>query len=149
MTWWVICLSLGVLAVGEILYAWRAGLFESFSITLVDWRGDNNHLARRLLLSLPLWWFLWTGASPRLRPVVITGLALTPSAVVLTYSRSGFVVLTVDTSAAGAGPVPPVAHRLSAGGRLLDPRGPDAETVHRESGDNRSPDAGEIGPGAS
>ena len=104
---WVIALSLGVLAVYAATHAIARGtLFEAYSAEKTvagprtdDGGGafrDNNDLARVLALSVPLWWTLAAPGAPAWsRAVAAAGGIVTVVAIVCTFSRSGFIALLV------------------------------------------------------
>ena len=103
---WVIALSLGVLAIYAATHAIARGtLFEAYRAenTVAGPRsgnagafGDNNDLARVLALSLPLWWTLAARGAPAwTRVVAAGGSVVTVFAIVCTLSRGGFLALLV------------------------------------------------------
>jgi len=102
-TLWVIALSLLVLAVGAVVQGVEHGLLHEFQTALViegpsgnhDGEfGDNNFLARVLVLSVPLWWALASRVGPVwVRVVAAAGFVTTVAGIVFTFSRGGFVAL--------------------------------------------------------
>jgi O-antigen ligase len=104
---WVIALSLGVLAIYAATHALARGtLLEAYrpENTVGGLRagdgagtfGDNNDLARVLVLSVPLWWALAARGAPAWsRAIAAAGCMASLLAIVCTFSRGGFLALLV------------------------------------------------------
>ena len=104
---WVIALSLGVLAIYAATHALARGtLLEAYRSenTVGGPRadagagafGDNNDLARVLVLSVPLWWALAARGAPAWsRAIAAAGCMASLLAIVCTFSRGGFLALLV------------------------------------------------------
>ena len=104
---WVIALSLGVLAIYAATHALARGtLLEAYrpENTVGGPRadagagafGDNNDLARVLVLSVPLWWALAARGTPAWsRAIAAAGCMTSLLAIVCTFSRGGFLALLV------------------------------------------------------
>jgi O-antigen ligase len=103
---WTVALSLGVLAIYAASHAIARDIpFQAYRAdnTVGGPRGDhggafgdNNDLARVLVLALPLWWTLAARGAPASgRAIAAVGCIVTVGAIVCTYSRGGFLALVV------------------------------------------------------
>ena len=100
---WVLCASLGVLAVWSIADGMRRGLLDEFTVAnVVHGPGestggafqDNNDLARVIALSVPLWWMLAARRGGLWKRAIAAGGSIVAVAgVELTFSRSGFLAM--------------------------------------------------------